>query len=82
VARGTDEFLARFVGWESRQAEEVALFAVRTDQGEQLRKLVFDRAGKVSDERRLKMLFALVFSSRKSDAEEWVPTREELELVK
>jgi|SRR5579859_1475739 len=82
VARGTDEYLARFVGWESRQEQDLALFAVKTDQGEQLRKLVFDRERKVSDQRQLTMLFALVFSARKSDADEWVPTPDELEMVK
>jgi hypothetical protein len=82
LARGTDESLARFVGWESRQEQDLALFAVKTDQGEQLRKLVFDRECKVSDPRQLKMLFALVFAARKSDADEWIPTADELEMVK
>ena len=91
VARGTDEYLARFVGWESRktsvnpvesQEQELALFAVRTEQGEQLRKLVFLRSNKVDDSNRLKTLFALIFSSRTSDVEEWALTAKELELVK
>jgi len=83
VARGTDEYLARFVGWESRKAEqqELALFAIRTEQGEQVHRLVFARDDKIDDARRLKMLFALVFSSRTSDVDEWVPTARELELV-
>ena len=84
VARGTDEYLARFVGWESRKTgailEDVALFAVRTDQGEKIRKLAFD--GKVSDQSRLKMLFALGFAARPFETEEWTPTHEELEKVK
>jgi hypothetical protein len=84
VARGTDEYLARFVGWESRKTEqqELALFALRTDSGEQVRRLVFARDNKLEDVSRLKMLFALVFSARASDGEEWVPTAKELELVK
>jgi len=82
VARGTDEYLARFVGWESRQGQDLALFAVKTDQGEQLRKLVFDRQLKVEDQRQLKILFALVFSARTSDVDEWVPTSDELEMVR
>jgi hypothetical protein len=84
VARGTDEYLARFVGWESKPAEqqELALFAIKTDQGELIRKLVFDRQSKIEDARRLKMLFALVFSARKFETEELAPTQEELEIVK
>ena len=82
LARGTDEYLARFVGWESRQDQDLALFAVKTDQGEQLRKLVFDRERKIADQRQLKMLFALVYSARQTDADEWVPTPEELGMVK
>ena len=84
VARGTDEYLARFVGWESRKAEqqEVALFAIKTEQGEQSRKLVFTRGAKIDDPGHLKMLFALVFSARKFESEELVPTPEELDMVK
>jgi hypothetical protein len=84
VARGTDEYLARFVGWESRENEQqhLALFALRTDSGEQVRRLVFARDSKIEDVGRLKMLFALVFSARTSDVDEWVPTAKELELVK
>jgi hypothetical protein len=84
VARGTDEYLARFVGWESRKPEqqEVALFAIKTDRGEQSRKLVFARSAKIDDPARLKMLFALVFSARKIESEELVPTAEELGMVK
>ena len=82
VARGTDEYLARFVGWESRAGgrEQVALFALREGQGEQLRRLVFPSTGKIDDQRQLKTLFTLVFSARAS-GEEWTPTSEELELV-
>ena len=84
VARGTDEYLARFVGWESRKNEqqELALFALRTDSGEQVRRLVFARESKIEDVGRLKILFALIFSARTSDVDEWVPTAKELELVK
>jgi hypothetical protein len=84
VARGKDQYLARFVGWESLKAEqqELALFAIRTEQGEQTRKLVFARSARVDDVSRLKMLFALVFSARKFESEELVPTAEELEMVK
>ena len=91
VAKGTDEYLARFVGWESRktfapgadaQEQQLALFAVRTDQGEQLRKLVFLASNKLDDIRRLKLLFTLVFSTRESQVSEWVPTARELEMVK
>ena len=83
VACGTDEYLARFVGWESRKEDqaELALFAIRTDEGEQIRKLVFTD-GRIEDTRRLKMLFALVFSSRGFDVQELVPTLQELENVK
>jgi hypothetical protein len=83
VARGTDEYLARFVGWESRKNEQqhLALFALRTDSGEQVCRLVFPDS-KIEDVGRLKMLFALVFSARTSDVDEWVPTAKELELVK
>jgi len=83
LAHGTTEYLARFVGWESRASEEqeLALFAIKTDQGEMVRKLVFTREGKVDDLRRLKLLFALVFSARKFETEELTPTREELEIV-
>jgi len=84
VACGTDEYLARFVGWESRKDDqaELALFAVRTDGGEQTLKLVFGTGGRIDDTRRLKMLFALVFSSRGLGVQELVPTRQELENVK
>ena len=84
VAHGTDEYLARFVGWESRPAEEqeLALFAIKTNQGELVRKLVFDRESKIEDVRHLKMLFALVFSTRKFETAELTPTPEELEIVK
>jgi|SRR5689334_23200933 len=84
IARGTDEYLARFVGWESRKDEnlELALFAVRVGQGEQIRKLVFDTAGKIDDQRRLKLLFTLLFSAREFENEELVPTAAELEMVK
>jgi hypothetical protein len=84
VARGTDEYLARFVGWESRPVEqqELALFAIKTNQGESIRKLAFGRGTKIEDPHRLKMLFALVFSARKFETEELVPTPEELEIVK
>jgi hypothetical protein len=83
VACGTDEYLARFVGWESRKEDqpELALFAIRTDEGEQVRKLVF-ADGRIDDARRLKILFALVFSSRGFDVQELVPTQQELENVK
>jgi|SRR5690242_16737025 len=84
VAHGTDEHLARFVGWESRKDEgqELALFAVKVDQGEQVRRLVFNSNAKVEDPRRLKTLFTLVFSARKFENEELVPTQQELEMVK
>jgi len=84
VVRGTDEYLARFVGWEARKAEqqEVALFAIKTDQGEQTRRLAFARDAKIDDPSRLKMLFTLVFSARRFESEELVPTPEELEMVK
>src|SRR6185312_13376448 len=80
VAHGTDEYLARFVGWESRPAtkEELALFVIRTPQGEQTRKLVFATGEKVEDARRLKLLFALAFSTRSFEAEEITPTADEL----
>ena len=85
VAHGTTEHLARFVGWESRNAaedtEDLALFALRTDQGEQVRKLVL-RNGRIDDPRRLKLVFTLVFSAREFENEELVPTPEELEMVK
>ena len=84
VACGTDEYLARFVGWESRKEDqtELALFAIRTDDSEQIRKLVLSEGGRIDDMRRLKMLFALVFSSRGFDVQELVPTPQELENVK
>jgi len=84
VACGTDEYLARFVGWESRTEDqaELALFAIKTDEGEHIRKLVFDHGSRIDDSRRLKMLFALVFSSRGFDVQELVPTLQELENVK
>ena len=84
VACGTDEYLARFVGWESRKEDqsELALFAVRTDEGEQIRRLVFADGSRIDDSRRLKMVFALVFSSRGFDVQELVPTPQELENVK
>ena len=83
LAHGTTEYLARFVGWESRQSgqQELALFAIKTEQGEIVRKLVFASEDKVDDLRRLKMLFALIFSARKFETEELMPTREELEIV-
>jgi len=84
VACGTNEYLARFVGWESRKEDqaELALFAVKTDEGEQVRKLVFGDGSRIEDLRRLKMLFALVFSSRRFDVQELAPTPQELENVK
>ena len=84
VARGTDEYLARFVGWESRKEDnqDVALFALNVGQGEQVRKLVFDSGQKIEDPRRLKILFTLVFSARKFENEELVPTPQELEMVR
>jgi len=84
VARGTDEYLARFVGWESRKDEgqEVALFAVKIGQGEQIRRLVFGDGGKIEDQRRLKVLFTLVFSAREFENGELAPTQEELDIVK
>ena len=83
VARGTDEYLARFVGWESRageRREELALFALKTPQGEQIRRLVL--GDRIEDPRRLKLIFALVFSARSPEGEEWVPNPDELEMVK
>ena len=84
VACGTDEYLARFVGWESRKEDqaELALFALRTDAGEQVRKLIFADGSRIDEMRRLKMLFALVFSSRGFEVQELVPTPQELENVK
>ena len=84
VARGTDEYLARFVGWESRKehGQELALFAVKVGQGEQVRRLIFENGAKIEDQRRLKLLFTLLFSSRALENEELVPTEEELEMVK
>jgi hypothetical protein len=84
VACGTDEYLARFVGWESRKEDqaELALFAIKTNDGEQVRKLVLANGNKIDDLRRLKMLFALVFSARGFDVQELVPTPYELENVK
>jgi hypothetical protein len=84
VTRGTDEYLARFVGWESRKdnSQALALFAVKVGQGEQMRKLVFERGTRVDDPQRLKMLFALVFSARKFESDEFIPTQQELEMVK
>jgi len=83
VVCGTDEYLARFVGWESRKEDqaELGLFAIRTDDGEQIRKLVL-ADGRIDDSRRLKMLFALVFSSRGFEVQELMPTPQELENVK
>ena len=85
VAHGTTEHLARFVGWESRNTaegtEELALFALRTDAGEQVRKLIL-RSGRIDDPRRLKLLFTLVFSQREFENEELIPTQHELETVK
>ena len=84
VACGTDEYLARFVGWESRKEDqaELALFAIRSDEGEQVRKLVLAPGSRIDDSRRLKMLFALAFASRGFEAQELVPTPQELENVK
>ena len=84
VARGTDEYLARFVGWEShkKDGEDIALFAVKVGQGEQVRKLVFESGEKIEDPRRLKTLFTLVFSARDFENGERIPTRQELEMVK
>ena len=84
VARGTDEYLARFVGWESRKDrdQELALFAVKVGQDEQVRKLVFESGAKIDDPPRLKTLFTLVFSARNFDCEELVPNQQELEMVK
>ena len=84
VARGTDEYLARFVGWESHRegGQEVALFAVKIDQGEEIRKLVFDKGEKIEDPRRLKTLFTLMFSARNFENGELIPTQQELEMVK
>jgi hypothetical protein len=83
LAHGTDEYLARFVGWESRSSEqqELALFAIRTPQGEQVRRLVFSRDRKIEDQQRLKMLFALVFSRCGFEVEELLPTPQELGIV-
>ncbi|HVH85500.1 MAG TPA: hypothetical protein VM912_02170 [Terriglobales bacterium] len=84
LARGTDEYLARFVGWESRTEEghDVALFALKVGQGEQVRRLVFKGGAKIDDPRRLKTLFTLVFSARRFENEELIPTEQELEMVK
>ena len=84
VARGTDEYLARVVGWESNKedGQEVALFALKVDQGEQVRKLVFERGAKIQDSRRLKTLFTLVFSARDFENGELMPTQQELEMVR
>ena len=84
VARGTDEYLARFVGWESHKedGQDVALFAVKVGQGEQVRKLVFESGAKIEDPRSLKTLFTLVFSARMFENEELIPTQQELEMVK
>lgn len=84
LASGTDEYLARFVGWESPKdnGRELALFAVKVGQSEQVRKLVFERGARVDDPRRLKMLFTLVFSARKFENEELTPTPQELDMVK
>jgi hypothetical protein len=85
VAHGTTEHLARFVGWESRSGaegtEDLALFALRMDSGEQVRKLVLPN-GRIDDPRQLKLLFTLVFSRRAFENEELVPTQHELEMVK
>ena len=83
VAHGTDEYLARFVGWESRpdSKEELALFVIRTPEGERARKLVFATGEKIEDPRRLKLLFALAFSTRNFEVEEITPTPEELNTV-
>ena len=86
VIRGTTEYLARFVGWEKRETAEgprdLALFAVRNERGtEDIRALVFDPQQKVEEERRLKLLFALVFAGH-NDAPEWTPSTEEIERVK
>ncbi len=84
VARGTDEYLARFVGWESHKedGQEVALFALKVDQGEQVRKLVFDSGEKIEDPRRLRTLFTLVFSARDFENGALIPTQQELDMVK
>ncbi len=84
VARGTDEYLARFVGWESRkeQGHDLALFAVNIGSNEQIRKLVFEEGRKIEDPRQLKLLFTLVFSAREFENGEVVPTQEELGMVK
>ena len=84
VARGTDEYLARFVGWESHKeaGQEIALFALKVDQGEQVRKLVFESGEKIDDPGRLKTLFTLVFSARDAENGELMPTQQELEMVK
>jgi hypothetical protein len=84
VARGTDEYLARFVGWESRkdESQELALFAVKIGETEEIRKLIFADGGKIEDQRRLKLLFTLVFSAREFENGELAPTQEELEMVK
>jgi hypothetical protein len=83
VAQGTNEYLARFVGWESRPAtnEELALFVIRTPEGERTRKLVFANGQRIEDARRLKLLFTLAFSSRNFESEEITPTPEELNTV-
>ena len=84
VVRGTDEYLARFVGWESHEEgrQNIALFALKVDQGEQVRKLVFESGEKIADPRRLKTLFTLVFSARDFENGELVPTQQELDMVK
>ena len=53
VACGTDEYLARFVGWESRKEDQAewALFAIRTEEGEQVRKLVFAHGSRIDEMR-------------------------------
>ena len=84
VAHGTNEYLARFVGWESKPSmqQELALFVIRTPEGEQARKLILARDEKIEDTRRLKLLFALAFSTRSFEAEEITPTPEELATVR
>jgi hypothetical protein len=83
VAHGTNEYMARFVGWESRPEtkQEIALFVLNTPEGERTRKLVFASGEKVEDTRRLKLLFALTFSARPFDAEEITPSAEELNTI-
>ena len=84
LARGTDEYLARFVGWESHKerGQTLALFAVKVGEGEQVFKLIFEGGAKIEDQRRLKLLFTLLFSAREFENQEWIPTQEELEMVK